>query len=98
MSDTKFQTHTPEFTANHPTTSPDPHYSQGQTEIPVPSYQSTPGYAAPQPIQLETRGSGQYLNATPLTALTRVPAPVDCPMCGRRALTATTASTGNFTQ
>lgn len=106
MSDTKFQASTPAFTANHPTTSPDQHYYQGQTEAPVPPYQQgTPDYVAPQPVQLNTygnshntHGNSQYLHATPLTALTRGPAPVDCPMCGRRALTATTLSTGNFTQ
>ncbi|KAL0633929.1 hypothetical protein Q9L58_007171 [Maublancomyces gigas] len=99
MSDTKFQAGTPAFTANHPTASPDQHYYQGQTEAPIPPYQQgTPNYEVPQPVQLNnTHGSSQYLHATPLTALTRGPAPVDCPMCGRRALTATTFSTGNFT-
>lgn len=42
--------------------------------------------------------SREYLTATPIRSLTNHAAPVDCPMCGKRAMTRTTAKSGNFTQ
>ncbi|KAF9740375.1 hypothetical protein PMIN04_006684 [Paraphaeosphaeria minitans] len=38
-----------------------------------------------------------YQNAVPLMNLNRSPAPVDCPACGQRAMTATQLETGNTT-
>jgi len=42
-------------------------------------------------------GGPQYLNATPLSALTSQPQPVDCPNCRKRVLTRTAFRTGNMT-
>ncbi|MDI1486220.1 MAG: hypothetical protein OHK93_005446 [Ramalina farinacea] len=69
------------------------------------------GMQSPQPQPLQHQGSqplqqGQYnagaqqkgyQTATPLQALNRSPAPVDCPCCHARALTVTKPSTGNMT-
>ncbi|RPA99440.1 hypothetical protein L873DRAFT_1683845 [Choiromyces venosus 120613-1] len=41
--------------------------------------------------------AGTYAQATPLAALTRSPAPVDCPVCGKRGLSVVTYETGNTT-
>ncbi|SLM39568.1 LPS-induced tumor necrosis factor alpha factor [Lasallia pustulata] len=41
--------------------------------------------------------SHQYHTSTPLVALNRAPAPVDCPVCHARALTRTEFVTGNTT-
>ena len=58
-----------------------------------------------QPVQQQFQGQQQgqqqqqlYVSATPIAALNRSPAPVDCPSCGQRALTITNLEVGNTTQ
>ncbi|EXL96761.1 LITAF-like zinc ribbon domain-containing protein [Fusarium oxysporum II5] len=43
------------------------------------------------------RANSQYKTVAPIAALGRSPAPVDCPGCGQRALTATSFAIGNTT-
>lgn len=72
-------------------------------QIPLPD---APAYSTPaapqaiysQPEQMDVHGGSQYINATPLLELKRTAAPVDCPKCGRRAMTSTSAKTGGLTQ
>ncbi|KAI5837339.1 LITAF-like zinc ribbon domain-containing protein [Morchella snyderi] len=44
-----------------------------------------------------SHGSSRYLHAVPLHNLSRLPAPVDCPLCNRRDATKCTTEIGNFT-
>ncbi|RAK75798.1 LITAF-like zinc ribbon domain-containing protein [Aspergillus fijiensis CBS 313.89] len=45
----------------------------------------------------QTHHTSGYNNATPLHALQRGPAPVDCPSCGSREMTRVVAEAGNTT-
>ncbi|KAF4546699.1 Lipopolysaccharide-induced transcription factor regulating tumor necrosis factor [Lasiodiplodia theobromae] len=64
-----------------------------------PPYDHNQYYAQQQQQQQQQQhpGAQQYRTATPIANLNRSPAPVDCPACGHRALTATTFQTGNTT-
>jgi predicted RNA-binding Zn-ribbon protein involved in translation (DUF1610 family) len=42
-------------------------------------------------------GGQQFLQATPIPALTRGSAPVDCPICGQRKLTSVSYEVGSTT-
>jgi lipopolysaccharide-induced tumor necrosis factor-alpha factor len=86
---------------------PGQYYQQQKSTIPYnggdPYYpaqqQITPGYQfAPGLPQTIPQQSGAPLTATPISALNRSSAPVDCPVCGTRALTATRKVVGSTNQ
>jgi len=54
----------------------------------------------PQQFDQETRTLPRqtYQTATPLSGLGRVPAPVDCPVCGQRSMTRISYKIGNINQ
>jgi lipopolysaccharide-induced tumor necrosis factor-alpha factor len=65
-----------------------------QSQQPMPSgYQYNPGVPQFVPQQ-----PGAPLTATPIPALNRSSAPVDCPVCGTRALTSTRKVVGSSNQ
>ncbi|KAF5703521.1 lipopolysaccharide-induced transcription factor regulating tumor necrosis factor [Fusarium mundagurra] len=69
---------------------------QRQESFPGQQGVATPGMNAAQVAQTH-RTNSQYKTAAPIAALGRSPAPVDCPSCGQRGLTATSFSVGNTT-
>lgn len=85
---------------------------QPQTETHELSSRELPAYAQPpteqtpeiqphQPQQTFYAGSQHpsgYNTPTPLYALQKTPAPVDCPACGERKMTRVEAETGSSTQ
>ncbi|PVF91295.1 hypothetical protein CPB86DRAFT_719689 [Serendipita vermifera] len=89
----------PGTTPNYPPQMPPGQYTPGQQFAPgqpqftpgqQPQYapgqpQFTPG----QPQFVPQQQPGAPLTATPITALNRGSAPVDCPVCGQRAVTST---------
>lgn len=72
----------------------------------VPAYTQPPAGQTPeiqphQPQQTFYAGSQHpsgYNTPTPLYALQKTPAPVDCPACGERKMTRVEAETGSSTQ
>ncbi|PYH98021.1 hypothetical protein BO71DRAFT_89013 [Aspergillus ellipticus CBS 707.79] len=73
----------------------------------APAYNPTPTYSQPSPIQppeqpnrtfyAGSQHPSGYSTATPLHALQRGPAPVDCPVCGHREMTRVVGESGNTT-
>jgi hypothetical protein len=63
-------------------------------------YQPPAGaYYQPAPPQAQPMGAPQtYYTALPIIALSQGPAPVDCPVCRKRALTRIEFQAGNTTQ
>ncbi|KAH7230907.1 LITAF-like zinc ribbon domain-containing protein [Fusarium tricinctum] len=65
------------------------------------TYPGQQGVVAPgmNPAQVTQtpHANSQYKSVAPIAALGRSPAPVDCPSCGQRALTATSFAVGNTT-
>jgi len=63
--------------------------------------QQVPGQQVPVqaggPVYVQ-QAAGQFQMATPLAALNQGPAPVDCPACGQRGVTAVTYESGGTTQ
>jgi hypothetical protein len=56
-------------------------------------------YYQPAPPQAQPMGAPQtYYTAVPIIALSQGPAPVDCPVCRKRALTMIEFQAGNTTQ
>ncbi|KAG0632816.1 hypothetical protein HOY80DRAFT_1141859 [Tuber brumale] len=49
------------------------------------------------PMQMMQGGGQQFLQATPIGALSRASAPVDCPICGQRKLTSISYEVGSTT-
>ena len=76
--------------------------SQQQPQQPQQVYQQDPSQYVQQPQQPQpqyaTQQSHQFMTAQPLAILNRSPAPVDCPSCGARALTAIKFESGDKTQ
>ncbi len=65
----------------------------------VPIFQAAQVPMAQQPVQAAPAANdSQYKTVTPIAALGRSSAPVDCPSCGKRTLTATTFIVGTTTQ
>ncbi|CUS12558.1 unnamed protein product [Tuber aestivum] len=55
-------------------------------------------YPQQQAIPMQQGGGGpQFLQATPIPALSRASAPVDCPICGQRRLTSISYEVGSTT-
>ena len=54
--------------------------------------------AIPMQHQQPMGGGAQFLQATPIPALSRASAPVDCPICGQRKLTSVSYEVGSTTQ
>jgi len=50
-----------------------------------------------QPVQVQAPASN-YQTAMPLASLQAFPAPVDCPVCGVRQMTAVSEEIGGYTQ
>jgi hypothetical protein len=65
---------------------------------PTPVYEKAPEYPPQQPAPMPMHQGHQFMTAMPLAALTRSPAPVDCPSCGARALTACSYQSGDNAQ
>jgi len=53
--------------------------------------------AIPMQQQQPMGGGAQFLQATPIPALSRASAPVDCPICGQRKLTSVSYEVGSTT-
>jgi len=93
----------PAYTAQPADTPPKPTGRETTSQIPPPQHvpqqhvshvpQQYP-HTVPQQQYLQ----GTFLNATPLSALNMGSAPVDCPMCGVRALTRINFVPGSQTQ
>ncbi|KAI5859128.1 LITAF-like zinc ribbon domain-containing protein [Tricharina praecox] len=72
----------------------DPSQPMPVSQTPAPMYgEKAPDYHL-QPQQTGAQGH-QFLTAMPLASLSRSPAPVDCPSCGARALTACSYQSGD---
>ncbi|RPA99437.1 hypothetical protein L873DRAFT_1683883 [Choiromyces venosus 120613-1] len=54
-------------------------------------------YPQQQAIPMQQQGGQQFLQATPIPALSRGSAPVDCPICGQRKLTSVSYEVGSTT-
>jgi lipopolysaccharide-induced tumor necrosis factor-alpha factor len=71
---------------------------------PTPVYEKAPEYPQQQQQQVPMQSppvhvqGHQFMTAMPLAALSRSPAPVDCPSCGARALTACSYQSGDNAQ
>jgi predicted RNA-binding Zn-ribbon protein involved in translation (DUF1610 family) len=79
-----------------PMTSPQPVQGIQPVQSPQPM-QMQPQYMQPQQQQQQQQQQSKYLSAVPLAGLTIGSAPVDCPSCGKREVTRTTAKTGQET-
>ena len=80
----------------HLTTTVPPYGAVEQNAIPDPQEQSLPQVVEQDPAA--TRKPRVYRDAVPVGSLMRVPAPVDCPACGARALTKTSYEVGSANQ
>jgi lipopolysaccharide-induced tumor necrosis factor-alpha factor len=90
--------------------SPAPSYAQGSGTPPQDNIRSPPlqqSYPDPKPVQQPVQPPPQqpfiqqrqtYAASVPMQALNQGPAPVDCPLCGVRALTNISFESGSSTQ
>src|ERR1700760_3655659 len=83
-----------------------PYSTVPAVQTPPPMYQPSSNQYAMNPqtalnseiSKHQPQMQSQFQTATPLSALNRAPAPVDCPACGHRALTKCDHESGGFTQ
>lgn len=84
-----------------------PQQPQQYVGSPVPQHPQS-AYVSPQPtgqyqqpqnpgMPPQQQSGTVYQNATPIAALSRGPAPADCPACGQRAMTNVSYEVGNST-